>query len=81
MPIVGWLQILVVIALSELWRYEPPGGGRRGVGVAEARGLVGGLVWNVEVDGRSLGGVNGSIQLGWISTFDHPDHLPKRSPT
>ena len=21
-PIVGWLQILVVIALSELWRYE-----------------------------------------------------------
>ena len=21
-PIVGWLQIIVVIALSELWRYE-----------------------------------------------------------
>jgi len=21
-PIIGWLQILVVIALSELWRYE-----------------------------------------------------------
>ena len=24
-PIIGWLQILVVIALSELWRYERPG--------------------------------------------------------
>ena len=25
MPIIGWLQILVVIALSELWRYETLG--------------------------------------------------------
>ena len=26
MPIIGWLQIIVVIALSELWRYENASG-------------------------------------------------------
>lgn len=31
MPIVGWLQILVVIALSELWRYEHLAGAFMGV--------------------------------------------------
>jgi hypothetical protein len=37
-PIIGWLQILVVIALSELWRYERLGDKSPSVEMGKIRG-------------------------------------------
>ena len=55
-PIIGWLQILVVIALSELWRYERLGDFTRGdgenLGRWENHGETLGKPW--ENDGNML---------------------------